>query len=105
MNMLNLLKASLWGNDVTTVTREDFEEMKSQAVVSLPATVLSKIELDKELRRDWQKIILQQVGYNTNYIFQQENLPISVPYVILKGSAAANIIRIRNSGRWVILIL
>ncbi|MBR3428756.1 MAG: nucleotidyltransferase family protein [Clostridia bacterium] len=89
MNMLNLLKASLWGNDVTTVTREDFEEMKSQAVVSLPATVLSKIELDKELRRDRQKIILQQVGYNTNYIFQQENLPISVPYVILKGSAAA----------------
>ena len=50
MGMLRLLKASLWGTDVATVTRKDFEEMKIHAIATLPAGVLSQANLDAELR-------------------------------------------------------
>ncbi len=89
MGLLNLLKASLWGTDVATVTEVDFEEMKIHAIAALPTDVLSQANLDTELQYEWKNNILQQIAYNTNYIYQQERLPISVPYVVLKGTSAA----------------
>ncbi len=87
--MLDLLKASLWETPATTASREDYEEMKIQAVAALPAAILSCLNLDADLRKEWRNTILEQLMYNTNYVYEQERLPISVPYVILKGTAAA----------------
>lgn len=87
--MLNLLKASLWGTAVTTVTRKDYEEMKIHAIDALPADVISGANIDAELRREWKRKILRQLVYYSEYIYEQENLPISEPYVILKGTSAA----------------
>ena len=89
MGILCLIKASLWGSNITTATKKDFEEMKNHAVAALPADILSQAVLDTELRDAWNNYIYQQVAYNIKNKYQQEKLPISVPYVILKGSSAA----------------
>lgn len=87
--ILDLIKASLWETEVKTASWEEFKEMRIQAVAALPATILSRLNLDAELRKEWRNTILEQLMYHANYIHEQERLPISVPYVILKGTAAA----------------
>lgn len=89
MGMLCLLKASLWGNSIKTVTEEDFEEMKTHAVAGIPADLISRVDMDAKLRNEWKKYIISSLAYNANYVYLQERLPIYVPYVILKGTTAA----------------
>lgn len=89
--MFKLIQASLWGNtgQSLTVNNDDYEEMKAQAIVALPASLLPKLEISVALRNDWNKTILQQVAYYANCKYAQSNLPMTVPYVILKGTSAA----------------
>lgn len=89
MNTLELIKASMWGHDVSTVSREVFEELKIHAIAALPATVLLNVRIDKDLREEWQTIIIQQITNYAQYTYEQACLPITVPYVILKGTSAA----------------
>ena len=63
--------------------------MKQHAIASLPMPYLSELAMSPELRKEWKLYILQQVSYYTKSNYEQDNLPISVPYVILKGSSAA----------------
>ena len=89
--MLDLIQASFWKNKIENinVTVEDYEEMKNHAIVALPAFILPKISLSTELRNKWDKAILQQVSCFVNYRNVQSSLPLTVPYVILKGTSAA----------------
>lgn len=87
--MLRLIRASLWGTEAEKATWETYEEMKVHAIVAIPALLLTKLELSSDLRNVWTETIYRQVFYYMNYMRAEANLPISVPYVILKGSAAA----------------
>ena len=88
-NMLELIKVSLYGGTAPEVTGRDFEELKNHTVAALAAPVLSSVRTDPDTRREWKKAIIQQVtGYEKNK-YEQEQLPVSVPYVILKGTSAA----------------
>lgn len=86
--MMELVKASLWRTKPGTVTRSIYEEMEKHAIACLPAPILHSLEIPEDLRKDWEQRILKQASDYLRYKYQQEHLPIGVPYVILKGTAA-----------------
>ncbi len=87
--MLELIKASLWGNSMPVVGWNEFGEMETHAIASIPAAILTSISIDSDLRNEWKKAIFRDLSFYTIYECEQKNLPISVPYIILKGLAAA----------------
>lgn len=88
-NVFELIKLSLWGEGNPVVDFSVYQEMKSQAIAALPASVLSSLRLPPELASEWRNNIFQQIAYYTNNMYVQAHLPIDVPYAILKGSSAA----------------
>ncbi len=88
-NIFELIKLSLWGNGNPTVDWSAYQEMKSQAIAVLPASVLSALSLPPELMAEWRNTIIQQISLYTSYTYVQSHLPINLPYVILKGTSAA----------------
>ncbi len=89
--IIKIIKASLWNDSIEgiTISEDVFQEMKKHTIVSLPGSILSKMDMPEELRRRWKKELLQQIAYSVNYRYIQEHLPIKVPYVIIKGTTAA----------------
>jgi len=87
--LLSLIQLSLWGNGDLTADRELFEEMKRHAIAVLPASHLSSLDLPGDLQKEWKTYILQQLVSCVRCMHEQSALPLSVPYVILKGSSAA----------------
>lgn len=88
-NTFELIKLSLWDKGHPTVDVNVFQEMKSQALAALPTAVLSSINIPQELMDEWSNVILRQISYNVRYRYVQQHLPLDVPYVILKGTSAA----------------
>ncbi len=89
--ILELIKSSLWNTQVEdfVVTEEDYQEMKAHAIVALPASILSKVAMPNDIRANWQSAILHQIAYNVNCRYVESRIPILVPYLILKGTSAA----------------
>lgn len=89
--MFDLIKLSLWDcqNIDHIYTQEDYDEMKKHTLVALPGSVLSKLSLQPDLLSQWKNAVIRQVVYYNHYNDLQNNLPINVPYVILKGTTAA----------------
>lgn len=88
--MIDLVKMSLWGTKQwPIVDQKTYDEMKQQAILALPVPYLSSLKLSAELKKKWDCIALLQVSNYVQYKYAESNLPISVPYIILKGSAAA----------------
>lgn len=87
--IFDLIMLSLWGAGVASVDQDVYIEMKQHAVATLPASCFSSIGLSVELEREWKALILKQISYNLQSSYEQSKLPISVPYVILKGTSAA----------------
>ena len=88
-DLFELIKLSLWNAGSPKVDLAVFDEMKAHAIAALPATVLPSLIIDPELLQSWKKILLQQIAYFAQYKYVQANLPITVPYVILKGTTAS----------------
>lgn len=88
--LFQLLKAALWGTPPPTelITKEIFQELKSHALLALPASILSSLHMSDDLRKSWQTAIYQQISFQANYRYAQRNLMLGVPYVILKGTSA-----------------
>ena len=86
---LPLVRASIWGTPVEKATQEDFDEMRHHSILALPAQILSSVDMPLELYNTWKIEILKQISYNANYRYSESVLPISVPYVVLKGTSAA----------------
>lgn len=87
--ILKLIKMSIWEKGTVQINQQIYEELRNHTVSSLPAPVLSNISMEPELRMRWKKSIIYQLSAYMKYTFFQNSLPISVPYVILKGTAAA----------------
>ncbi len=88
-DLFEMIKLSLWGNGNPTITVSLFNEMKLHAISALPGSVLSSLDVPPELEKPWKENILHQIAFNAYYLFTQTHLPVRVPYVILKGTAAA----------------
>ncbi len=88
--MFELIRASLWGTGMTdAVGQEVFDEMQKHKIALLPASILSRLSMPDDLRREWKKQIIKSLLYLEEYKAAQETIPISVPYLILKGTTAA----------------
>lgn len=89
-NTLNLIKLSIWGKGACSkIDEKVYEEMKNHTILALPTAILPKMDITSALQNKWHKAIMQQLAYYTQYKYEQSNLPISVPYVVLKGTSAA----------------
>lgn len=87
--MYELVKYTLWGTGKPSVDFEIFEEMKNQGIAVLPASVIKDLDLQPELKQEWTSFIIQQISFSARQQYIQDHLPLSVPYVILKGTTAA----------------
>ena len=87
--ILELIKAALWGGSPGSVGVDDFEELSKHSIILLTAPVFNSYQLSDDLRVQWERTIFQQIAYNVKYNREQASLPITVPYVILKGSSVA----------------
>ena len=87
--MLKIIKAVIWNNSSEVAHTEDFDELKKHSIILLTASNYKSFQLSPELQAEWGKTILQQLAYNVKYRREQTNLPITVPFVILKGTSAA----------------
>lgn len=86
--LFQIIRKALWGTGTASADNELFEELTAQAIECLAAPVLSSMNLPEELLKKWKRQVLQHIYFHNAYLNVQENLPIKVPYVILKGTAA-----------------
>ena len=87
--MLNVIKLSLWNTGSAIADEQIYEEMRNHAIIALPGNILSSIDMPDNLRERWRQDIYRQIGNYCNYMYLQKSLPVTVPYVILKGTSAA----------------
>ena len=87
--VMSLIRCAFWDTDCPEIDEDTYKEMKRQTIAALPAAMLERIITDQNLLQAWKTAIMQQVYSYYNYKHIQDNLPVTVPYVILKGSAAA----------------
>ena len=80
---------STTNNSEYVIERETFEELKKHSIETLFVPVLSQLRIPDELRKEWKNKCIQQISYNTKCQYIQNCLPITVPYIILKGTSAA----------------
>ncbi len=87
--LLQVVRKALWGNETATADRKIYEEMTAHAIAALPAHVLSELNLSEDLYTEWKRVILRQIFHYSAYLNVQHNLELTMPYAILKGTAAA----------------
>ena len=88
-HLFGVIRKSLWNKGVAYADQEVYEEMRMHGLVALPASVIRELSLTDELLDTWKKAIISQVRGYCVYTEAQASLPITVPYVILKGTEAA----------------
>ena len=87
-DLFDVLKLALWRQGTASADAEVFGELKAHAIHTLAAPVLSELSLSPELMKAWKSdIIFQAIRYQA-YMTAQQSLPLTVPYVILKGTSA-----------------
>ena len=90
MRVFVVIQSMLWNdNNNYTIDQATYEVLKYHSIDVLAAPVLTSLNMSYDLKQEWNKRVMQQVVYNTRCNYIQKNLPISVPYVILKGTSAA----------------
>ena len=78
----------LWGKGKAPKTEGLYDELKAHAIDSLAAPALSLLDIQGDQLKEWKKRVFFQVIQYEAYLKAQQELPITVPYVILKGTAA-----------------
>ena len=66
-----------------------YNELNYHEVVAITAKLFGRLNLPEDIKAIWKKRILQQLTFNIKNKYIQDTLPISVPYIILKGSSAS----------------
>ena len=87
--LFGIIRFSLWNTGICEADQAVFDEMKQHAIIGLPAYVLGEIRMPESLRKEWKTFIYQQLLDYNQYIYKQNEIPLDVPYAILKGTSAA----------------
>ena len=88
--MLEIIKASLWNSgEYLAVDWDTYAEMRMHTISMLPAAILANLTMSESLRETWKQDIIQSITNNFQCEYIQSNIPITVPYAILKGTTAA----------------
>lgn len=90
-DIFQILKAAIWGVSVPLepVTDEIFRELKNHRLSAIVAPIMPSLAMTDELQRKWKNLIIQQIVNYNQYVHEQESLPITVSYTVLKGLAAS----------------
>lgn len=89
MSTTDIIKAVLWSDGFVTMEQANYEEIRQHCIESLIASAISRLITENDLKEELKKRFLQQIVYNTQCNYSQSHLPITVPYVVLKGTTAA----------------
>ncbi len=87
--VFDVIKAALWEQDIEGSFQDVYEVFRNHSILALPTDILPKLFLPIETYDTWKNNILQQISYYANYKYIQSKMPITVPYVILKGTSAS----------------
>ncbi len=87
--VFDIIKKSIWNTGKIVANEDAYQELERHAIAALPAPYLSSAGLSPELASEWKKTIIQQASFYSLYYSEQSKLPITVPYVILKGTSVA----------------
>lgn len=90
--LFSVIKNALWHTEVSDLSedgQEIYTEMSNHCILALPGQSIMDYHLPAELRHQWEKNIILQMTRYVHYTAMEKQLPISVPYVILKGTAAS----------------
>ena len=85
---INLIKFTLWGIGKPEADEGVFSDLKDHTLIALPADLLTSMNLSEELAARWKNEVLQHLMSYFSYKEQEKELPLTVPYVLMKGSAA-----------------
>ena len=88
-SVYKIIQSSLWGGSVPEATQEDYEEMRLHAIVALPAHILRQMSIPEELRSKWESDVLSNIAYYMKLKYVEKHLPLTVPYIILKGTSCS----------------
>ena len=89
VQLLRIVRELIWGGHGATADRDVFEEMRAHRIQALAAPILQSLSLPEDVFHEWERDIVCQVSRWYKYCYIQSSLPITVPYVILKGTSAA----------------
>ncbi len=87
--LFQLIQASLWGIPTGEITRKEFDIMQHHAISLIVGPILSSLQMSSSLRNEWKSDILHQFQYNMGCIYAQNVIPLTMPYIVLKGTSAA----------------
>lgn len=87
--LLSAIQLAIWDKGHVSVDEHLFEEMKQHAIAALFTPCLSKVKIALELKEKWKHYSIKMVSYNAYGKYEQSRLVLTVPYVILKGTSAA----------------
>lgn len=84
-----IIKCIFSKSNVEMIDYDTYVKMKYHSIDLLLAPFLSSLIMPDELRAEWKKRIINQIALNLQREHMQKQLPITVPYVILKGTSAS----------------
>lgn len=87
--LLKAIQFAIWGKGHALVDQHVFDEIKQHTITALFSSCLADCELSPEIKEKLKTCILQDAFYYIHYKHEQSHLPLTVPYVILKGTSAA----------------
>ena len=87
--LLDVIKCSIWERGEATADREVYEEMRLHGIIALPGNILDRLAIPPELFQEWERCVVKRVFHYYRYKQAESQLPVTVPYVILKGTSAA----------------
>lgn len=89
LELLNFIKACIWNYEPAFAKEEIFIEMQKHAIAALAVPQLPNLKLNDITISEWEKYCIRTFRTYHQLLRAQLSLPISVPYVILKGTSAA----------------
>ena len=87
--MLTVIKKAIWNTGNGVADAVIFREMQMHTIAALAAPILSELSLSEDVFQTWEKHCVKTFILNQRCQYAQMSLPLTVPYVILKGTAAA----------------
>lgn len=87
--LFQVLRKALWNEGTAAGSWEVYRELSAHAINTLPGFILPALHLPDDLLRRWKSQVYGQIVRYDAYMQAQQALPLTVPYVILKGSSAA----------------
>ena len=87
--VFDVLKFAFWHQEPAAADEAVYRDLRAHAIQALPAPVLCELSLPPALFRQWKQEVVQHVIHYHAYLHAQHSIPLTVPYVILKGTSAA----------------